>query len=249
MIELAVRPPLDGDSGSGPLVVLVHGAMDRAANFEAVRRALRGLAVISYDRRGYGGSAHLGTADRISRHAADLIELLETTARGPAIVVGHSFGGLVAVGAAGHAPHLIAAVGAYEPPMPWTPWWEASPPFTSPETATEEFFERMVGPGVFAGLPPEFREDRRAEGAALIADYAAAEAGLDIEVADLLCPLAAAHGSRTLPKFERAATTLVEAAHDATLTIIAGASHGAHMTHPEAFADWIRSTVVPSAPG
>lgn len=243
MTDLAVRPPLEPSTvDAAPTVLLVHGAMDRAANFERVRRHLVDLPVVSYDRRGYAGSIDMVAGDRVSRHVGDLLAVLAECSSEPAIVIGHSFGGLVALGAAAHAPERVAAVGAYEPPMPWTDWWGNLTSFTSADTAAEEFFERMIGAEVWTSLPDQSRRLRQAEGPALMADYAAAAHGLDFELSDVLSPVAAAHGSATLARFARSAATIAESAHDATLAVIDGAGHGAHMSHPGAFAAWIRST-------
>ena len=114
-----VFPP----GGAAPAqVVLVHGAPDRARSFNAAVRALPEYLVTTYDRRGYGqraGHPPPPTGD-IFEHAEDLIGLLEET---PAVVVGHSFGGIVAMAASIKAPELIPAVGVWEPPLIWTPWW------------------------------------------------------------------------------------------------------------------------------
>jgi pimeloyl-ACP methyl ester carboxylesterase len=51
-----------GAGAPGPLVVLVHGSLDRCAAFARVVAAepLAGLHTIRYDRRGYGRSIHAG---------------------------------------------------------------------------------------------------------------------------------------------------------------------------------------------
>ena len=41
----------------------------------------------------------------------------------PAVVFGHSFGGDIALAAAERHPQLVRAVGTYEAPMSWEPWW------------------------------------------------------------------------------------------------------------------------------
>jgi pimeloyl-ACP methyl ester carboxylesterase len=46
-------------SGEGPPVLLVHGMADRRAGWDAVAAELvsGGARVVTYDRRGYGGSS------------------------------------------------------------------------------------------------------------------------------------------------------------------------------------------------
>ena len=43
-----------------PLVVFVHGSLDRAASFSKVVRRLRDLHTVVYDRRGYASSSDVG---------------------------------------------------------------------------------------------------------------------------------------------------------------------------------------------
>src|SRR5207302_1304119 len=64
-------------------------------------------------------SAACGVTD-MAGHAADCLDVLgERTG----VIVGHSIGGVVALAAAQLAPERVVAVGAYEAPMSWQPWW------------------------------------------------------------------------------------------------------------------------------
>ena len=60
------------DEEDGPLVVLVHGAMDRASSFGRVGRRLPDVPLVRYDRRGYGRSQP-GAAVGLAGHAGDLL--------------------------------------------------------------------------------------------------------------------------------------------------------------------------------
>ena len=64
---------------------------------------LADLPVVRYDRRGYGRSTSLGVGD-LSVHADDLLDLIGDR---PAVVVGHSLGGVVALVAAERRPGQI----------------------------------------------------------------------------------------------------------------------------------------------
>lgn len=243
--SIAVRR--DGDAGAGVPVVLVHGAMDRAVTFAPTQRALTPRPTLAYDRRGYGGSVGLGAAPpSVSAHVSDLLDVIGDTR---AIIIGHSFGGLVALAGAAFAPERILAVGVYEPPMPWQPFWPASAfRDRNPATAAESFFHQVVGGGVWESVSEEFRRARRAEGHALVSDFMAAEAGLPFEFADILSPVATATGTASPAWYRESARTIASEVHGATLTEIAGAAHGIHMSHPDAFAAWI-STVAEAAVG
>jgi pimeloyl-ACP methyl ester carboxylesterase len=180
----------------------------------------------------------LGAASpSVSSHVPDLLEVIGDDR---AVVIGHSFGGLVALAGAALAPERILAVGVYEPPMPWLPFWPTDArPERDPATAAERFFHRVVGGGVWESVSSEFRAARRAEGPALVSDFAAAEAGLPFEFADILSPVAAAAGTASSDWYREAARTIAAGVHGATYTEIAGAGHGVHLSHPDAFAAWI----------
>ena len=236
MTDLAVRSPRD-PAAAGPPIVIVHGAMDRAANFERVRRRLADRQVITYDRRGYADSLRRPCSADLSRHVADLLEVIDGE---PAVVIGHSFGGLVALGAAARAPQLALSVGVYEPPQPWRPFWPPPPDWHTAAEAAEIFFRHNIGSDAWARLPEQVKAERRAEGAALMADYNAAGKGMPFELADILSPVVVAYGTDTAPHFERASLALCDEIHGAVCVALDGASHGAHLSHPDAFASWVR---------
>lgn len=75
----------------------------------------------------------------------------------------------------------------------------------------------------------------------MISDFGSARSGLRFDLADVLSPVAAAYGSLATPYFKRAAETVAAPNLGASLTVIEGAAHGVHLSHPELFADWIRS--------
>jgi pimeloyl-ACP methyl ester carboxylesterase len=91
-----------------PLVVLIHGSMDRSTGMLRLSRKLDAEArVLRYDRRGYGRSApHDGPFD-MGEQVADLVELLGGRR---AVLVGHSYGGNVALATAARHPQLVSAV-------------------------------------------------------------------------------------------------------------------------------------------
>lgn len=109
--------------GEGPLVALVHGAMDRSGGMLRVRRALQpSCRVLRYDRRGYARSLPAGPPTSFGQQVDDLAALLDGR---PAVLAGHSFGGLICLALAERRPELVRSVLAYEAPMSWAPWWPA----------------------------------------------------------------------------------------------------------------------------
>jgi pimeloyl-ACP methyl ester carboxylesterase len=237
--------------GGGPLVVLVHGSMDRATSFGRVIKLLGDLHVIAYDRYGYGKSLAHPPHTTLDAHAADLLAVMDGR-RGA--VVGHSYGGDVALLAAIERPEVITAVGAFEAPMPWAPWWPASSAggaamaAPSPEDAAEAFMLRVVGERVWTRLPRATREARRAEGATLVTEMESIRSDAPFDPSQVRVPVVCGYGSVTEDRHRTSTTELAAAVPDGELMIIEGAAHGAHLSHPRDFADFVRRVVARGGP-
>jgi pimeloyl-ACP methyl ester carboxylesterase len=102
-------------SGEGPPVVLVHGAGSARWSFDLVRPHLEGsFTVIAIDRRGRGDSSD-GEGYSVEQEFEDVAAVVRDAGEG-AVLVGHSYGGLVAAGAAPLLDGLPRLV-LYEPAM------------------------------------------------------------------------------------------------------------------------------------
>jgi pimeloyl-ACP methyl ester carboxylesterase len=232
-----------------PRVVLVHGTMDRAGGFVKLLRRLGHLEVVRYDRRGYAGSRP-GLHPALDGHVDDLVAVMEDR---PAVVVGHSMGGLVALAAAARRPDLVRSVAAFEAPLPWLESWSTSSTQRLADLAeggeeaaadaAERFLRRMLGASTWDRLPAAMRAERRAEGGALVADMVAARAGVRVDLGALAVPVLAGHGDRSEDRHREAAEALAAGAPDAELQVIAGAAHPAHYTHPDEFAAFVDRAV------
>jgi len=228
------------------LVVLVHGSLDRGTSFARVVRRLNDLHVITYDRRGYERSREVRPIARsVGEHAADLLRIIGAR---KSVVIGHSYGGDVALAAAIEDPRSVLAVGAYEPPLPWTDWWprrsRSQLELEDPAVHAENFFKRMVGEAAWDRLPEATRAARRADGPALAAELTAIrEVDAPIDFSRLVVPAAFGRGGDSRPHHRRAAQELVDIIPGSALVEIPGAGHGAHLTHPDAFADFVRTVV------
>jgi pimeloyl-ACP methyl ester carboxylesterase len=232
--------------GPGPRVVLVHGSMDRSTSFGRVLKQLADLHVVTYDRHGYGHSPTDRPHDSLDGHVGDLIAIV---AGRRCAVVGHSYGGDVALLAAVERPDLIAAVGAFEAPMPWAPWWPAQSAggaavaAESPEDAAEAFMRKVVGDRIWSRLPRPTREARRAEGATLLAEMHSIRGRAPFELTDVGVPVVAGYGTVSEQRHQESAARLAGAVPDGELHAIEGASHGAHLSHPAEFAAYVRRVV------
>jgi len=250
----------DDPATAGPLVVLVHGSLDRAGSFARVTRRLRDLHTVAYDRHGYHRSrSDLPVHGSLDGHIDDLLDVVDGR---PAVVVGHSYGGTLALGAALRpgGPGSILAVAAYEPPLPWLGDWATrggtrggpapAPADDDPGMVAERFFRRMVGDTAWDRLPEATKEARRADGTALAAELAAIriqEPPFDIP--SLAVPAVFGRGTASLPHHLAAVAWLAAHVPGSQLVDIEGAGHGAHLTHPDAFAAFVRTAVARGAGG
>jgi len=230
----------------GRVVVLVHGALDRSRAFRRVVEQLGDLRVIVYDRRGYGGSLAAPPATSLRDHCDDLLAVI---GRRAVTVVAHSFGSHVAVLAALAAPGQVASVGLWEPPVPWMELWPAGAranvaaiAFSAePEEVGERAYKAMVGPEAWARLDDPTRARRRAEGVAFRTDMSS-ELEAPYDWRDLAAPCIVGYGGQTWPYAYRAAQGVAAILGCPTFTID-DAPHVAHVTHPQRFAEFVRSAV------
>lgn len=243
------------DRGEGPLVVLVHGTMDRSTSFGRVARELEvDHRVRRYDRRGYGRSIETGPPSSFDEQVDDLLAVV---GEGPATVAGHSYGGTIALAAAARRPEVVSALVVYECPLPWLDWWpersagaSAVADAPDPSDAAERFMRRMLGDERWARLPPSTRRARRREGQTLIAEMAHVRDGtVPFELADVSVPIVAAHGTEGVAHHQTSAETVASTAPFAELVVVDGASHGVHLSHPMAFAELVRRVEARSAQG
>lgn len=113
-------------TADSPLILLIHGGAEDADMLTPQQAALaqRGWQAVAYDRRGTGAStrAHWPGGDwpgsGVDQHAddaADLLRALGATPAAPAIAIGFSSGGVVALVLATRHPELVSRVIAWEP--------------------------------------------------------------------------------------------------------------------------------------
>jgi pimeloyl-ACP methyl ester carboxylesterase len=96
------------ETGNGPTVVLVHGFGGAASNWTAVAPALvERCRVLAPELPGHGGSSALpGPGETLDPYADRVAALLPE----PAVLVGHSLGGVVALRLAARHPRLVRAI-------------------------------------------------------------------------------------------------------------------------------------------
>jgi pimeloyl-ACP methyl ester carboxylesterase len=251
-VDLYVAPP----AGDGELVVLVHGAWtDHAAWTALVPPLARTLRVVSYDRRGHSRSERGPDPAPRSLHEDDLAALIKALGRGPAHLVGSSYGAAIALSLAGRRPELVRSVVAHEPvliglvPMPEV---EAGMRSVHDQIAagdvaggTRRFFEEVIlGPGGWERLPEALRGVSVANARTYL-DMGADPhwASLDVRaVRRFPGPVLVTHGDAS-PAWLPHVALEVAAWIGRETKVVAGAGHSPHMTHPHAFAAMIADFV------
>ena len=226
-------------TGSSGNVVLIHGSLDRSAGMARLARVLNPLCrVLRYDRRGYGRSwPHPGPFG-VQGQVADLERLLDGK---PAVLVGHSYGGNVALSASVSLPAgQVTGVAVYETPLSWMPWWPGDTAGgrsmqAPPEDAAEAFMKRLIGERAWEGLPARTRSERRREGVALQGELTWLRMNEPWRAEDVKVPLACGRGTDGLSHHRNAMQWLSENARG-DLVDIEGAGHGAHNSHAAEFA-------------
>ena len=110
--------------GSGPTMVLVHGLGGSHLNWLAVGPALAARArVLAPDLAGFGRTPLAGRSAHVRANAQLLDRFIDVVAEGPAILIGNSMGGLLAMMEAERQPEKVTRlvlVGAAQPRPPGT---------------------------------------------------------------------------------------------------------------------------------
>jgi len=226
-------------------VICVHGGLDRGGSFARLARRLEQFDLIAYDRRGYQGSRSLGPLG-LDNDIDDLLTLARREAgHGPVIYFGHSFGGVVALGAALREPASVRQVIAFEAPLPWIRHRESTRSQLSdnPEHEAEVFFRRMVSNKAWDRLSPSEQQSRRLDGPALYNDLSLLRTGATpYDLSQLEVPALYAYGDAYHLEYYRA---LSDDLHRMSPLIetreLSGVGHGAHLSHPDLLAALILS--------
>jgi pimeloyl-ACP methyl ester carboxylesterase len=108
---------------SGPPLVLLHGGSGRWQAADPLIPALIGSwQLFAPDLRGHGKSGRAPWGYRVQDYAGDIAALLRERARKPAVLFGHSLGGIVALMVAAQHPDLVRAVIDGDSPLTSASW-------------------------------------------------------------------------------------------------------------------------------
>ena len=105
--------------GNGPLLLLIHGAMEDAGFYSSAADILAGkFTAVSYDRRCNSRSSGDRSADMtVAQQARDAASIINTMGFDKAIVVGRSGGAIIGLELAATRPELIDFLIVHEAPV------------------------------------------------------------------------------------------------------------------------------------
>lgn len=105
--------------GNGPPCVLLHGLGGSHLNWMSVGPALAGtFHVLAPDLPGFGRSPSAGRQSSIAANVRLVEELIRDVAGAPALLMGNSMGGLIALGVAAGRSDLLSGLVLVDPALP-----------------------------------------------------------------------------------------------------------------------------------
>jgi pimeloyl-ACP methyl ester carboxylesterase len=251
-VELHVEPP----AGDGELLVLVHGGwVDHTTWARLVPPLAESFAVVTYDRRGHSRSERGPEPSPRRQDEDDLAGIVEALGRGPAHLVGSSYGAAICLGLAGRRPDLVRSVVAHEPPLvALSPEPEIEALFAEVqdqiaagdvEGGTRRFFEDVIlGPGGWELIPEPLRRVAMANAQTFVdlredPDSAVLDVGA---VTRFQGPIVVTRGEVSPAWLPRVALAVAEWIGRPS-RVVAGAGHSPHLTVPAEFAAIIEEEI------
>lgn len=230
-------------------VIYVHGTMDTGRSFVEVA-ACSGIRSFTYDRRGWGSRRDEETVD-VESEARTLTELVNAV--DATCVVGHSYGGLIALLAANRYGSSVKSLVVFEPPVRWLPWW---PGMGTLELCAQEASEsgpvaiaRQLQAVVLGCVPDDLNDASQPEQLAIDGEHALAEMSHGLMSSELFDVLkleqrtTVVSGSHSFPEHIAVADNLALCLPNGSRRQISGAGHLPHITHPDDLAGIIRSSL------
>jgi pimeloyl-ACP methyl ester carboxylesterase len=241
--------------GNGPPMVLLHGGGSSGAQWKRVGDLLGDrYTLVTMDHYGHGGTDPWPGVpeDRSHEAEAELVRAVIAHVDEPVHLVGHSYGGGVALRLAVQSPEMLRSLVLLEPIAPsvlthagedelvrgYRAFAEAflrDVAAGDPERAWERFLDGNGEPGTWARMAPEARARFVA-----ITDAAAScwhanlsHATTPAECRALALPTLLLYGERTRPHFRRITELLAALLPSARLEVLPGAGHMSPLTHPE----------------
>lgn len=246
------------ESGRGPPVVLLHGGGSSGAQWRGVVRLLEHrYRLVTVDHYGHGGTDPWPGPPEARTHDAEalLVRAVMDTLGGPVHLVGHSYGGGVALRLVQQAPEAVRSLVLLEPialsilehqgegGLADT-YREFARAFIRDaragelERAWERFIDGNGEPGNWACLDAAARERFIAMTEHIVSGWHANlnHATTPAECRGIALSTLLLHGERTRPHFQRIPELLAELIPQSRPQVLPDAGHMASITHPHAVA-------------
>jgi pimeloyl-ACP methyl ester carboxylesterase len=225
------------ERGGGTPICCVHGVGGSSAAWQGAIPELARLGrVITYDRRGSGRTQRLLPPRPVTmtEHAEDLSQLLPRVAGEPAVVIGRSYGGGVAVHLALRHTRSVRALVLLEPAVrglsadydAWDRQFDASIAAAADsgvDAAAERFLLEVFGETYQDLLPARVQQLIRANASALVADCTAPAVPVDAAaLATIEVPVLVLRATSSLPALQAVAEAVASTVKNGRLERVAG---------------------------
>ena len=236
------------ERGSGTPILGIHGAGSSALVWEdaAEKLAERGRA-LTYDRRGCTRSERPGPYEvtSVAEHADDALALLTSLGANPAIVIGRSYGGTIALDLAIRHPEAVLGLALLEAgPIGLSPEYDAwfdelrrSVETTATERGVDRVGETLLRAvfGAWEELPEAFREIFTANGQALLAEIRGGESTDTSCLADIHAPALVVTAEDSPAEFRLVSEAVGRAIPNAR-SVVVGGGHAIDPAGPDVLA-------------
>ncbi len=248
-IRLAWRDSGDGEAERAPALVALHGHFSVGITFQRLAGTLSpAWRVVAPDQRGHGASGHPGDYTR-DGYVGDAAALIDHLGLAPAVVLGHSLGGVNAYQLAARRPELVGAliiedIGAHIT-GDFTEFLAGWPESFPTRKAARAFLAARAGTGVgyflecleeapdgfgFPWRPADMIESQRCMNGDWWRDWLAST-----------CPALLIHGRHSFAVSDGQVAEMAARRPGTELVEFADCGHDVHHEDPEGFANAVRA--------